>query len=387
MTNTWCTHSRFTESPVASRSGTLRHGTGSQALPESDVPSRQTSIDPASQSRAGSLAARVASALNSPVPGSMSSNEGLAGTRTGTTRETLSPAASIRQRLPVVPTANGRRPHASSKQAPLTDTVADPAVRSAGINNLSSATQRRLQGPRRIASDHAALPTLGSPVLDEEDNENSSVNADDAAARARLLVQHHHHPGRPRRHSFNVMRDAPEPWQNLSRKRLVLDFNLRVTLWTLHLREKKLAGLRQALQTVKTSYDEAISSLEPVLAMKSTQLESLTDTALALARRAESYASPASSPTAKLATGSSRLHYAQSIVEDKLGDITDFQRMVALKVGPGGTLDEGIRSLETERSGIRSLVVSLERWTEWLGFLTLRGAHHLRIKRDNVNDG
>lgn len=186
----------------------------------------------------------------------------------------------------------------------------------------------------------------------------------------------------------------------------MLDFNLRVTFWTLHLREKKLEDMLQALkvssaakdqvdyradvslplrrcfQTVQVSYDDAISSLEPVLATKTAKLESLSAAALSLAQRADSYSST-TSPTAKLSIGSSRLHYAQSVVEEKLSDVTDFERMITLKVGPGGTLDLGSKALGRERSGMRSLVTSIERWRDWLGFLTVRGAHHLRLRRDD----
>lgn len=110
----------------------------------------------------------------------------------------------------------------------------------------------------------------------------------------------------------------------------------------------------------------------------------MTDEATSLTAHAESYAAQHSA-VSKLSIGTSRLSYAQTVVEEKLTDVTDFERMLRGKVGAGdgmnkvGSLDRASRELGQQRSGIRSLVASMDRWSVWLGSLGKRGAHHLRI--------
>lgn len=93
---------------------------------------------------------------------------------------------------------------------------------------------------------------------------------------------------------------------------------------------------------------------------------------MSLSQHAESYSS-ASSTLSKLSVGSSRLLYAQSVVEEKLGDVTDFGAIVESKVGQGGTLENGTRDLSGERMGVRKLVKSVDRWREWLAGFTFGG--------------
>lgn len=53
---------------------------------------------------------------------------------------------------------------------------------------------------------------------------------------------------RKRRHSFNILVDAPQPWQNLSRKRLEMEVNLRMAVWNLEQKEKNLIEMVEALE-------------------------------------------------------------------------------------------------------------------------------------------
>lgn len=136
---------------------------------------------------------------------------------------------------------------------------------------------------------------------------------------------------------------------------------------------------------MSNSYDQALASLEPLLASKTTHLEHLTAGALSLSHHADSYAA-STSPLSKLSIGSSRLLYAQSVVEEKLGDVTDFAGMVQSKVGVGGTLDKGTRELGGQRMGVRKLVKSVERWRVWLGYLGKRAVWHVGVGNGGLEE-
>ncbi|GAA5874499.1 hypothetical protein JCM1840_000797 [Sporobolomyces johnsonii] len=188
-----------------------------------------------------------------------------------------------------------------------------------------------------------------------------------------------------RRHSVNIVEDAPEPVVVLSRRRLEMDVNLRMTAWGLHQREKQLSDMITALQAVNHSYTQAISSLSAPLSAKTAHLSTLTTSAQSLTARVSSYADSTSS-ISKLSTGTSRLQYAQSVLEDKLHDITDFERMIAAKVGKGGTLEVATRALARERVGMRKLVLALEKWADWGRYLCGRLRWHCRWSRGEKAD-
>lgn len=80
---------------------------------------------------------------------------------------------------------------------------------------ISPAIQRRLAGPRRVASDHG-VSTLPPTEVDKADDEGLAADVEvghgSSAASRPILAR-----GGKRRHSFNLVRDAPEPWQILSR--------------------------------------------------------------------------------------------------------------------------------------------------------------------------
>ncbi|KAL8290380.1 hypothetical protein RQP46_002638 [Phenoliferia psychrophenolica] len=173
-------------------------------------------------------------------------------------------------------------------------------------------------------------------------------------------------------------RDPPAPYQWLSRKRLEMDVNLRMTAWTLRQRERRLAEMADALAVVHASYGQALESLQGPLKKRSAHCDALEATAASLTYHAESYAT-STSPIAHLATGSSRLLYAQSVLEDKLSEsVLEFTKILKAKVGPGGTLDVGTRALGRERSGVRRFVATLSQWGDWLGVLSTRLQWHLR---------
>ena len=150
-----------------------------------------------------------------------------------------------------------------------------------------------------------------------------------------------------RGYSFNIKQ---RPTNTLIlRKRLEMDVNLRMTAWTLRQRERRLSEMVGALSVVHAAYGQAIESLQTPLAARSAQCEALEATAASLMYHVDSYVTP-TSPIAHLATGSSRLLYAQSVLEDKLSEsVLEFAKLVRAKVGPGGSLDVGTRALGLER--------------------------------------
>lgn len=107
-------------------------------------------------------------------------------------------------------------------------------------------------------------------------------------------------------------------------------------------------------QVVHTSYGQALRSLEGPLRSRTAQLETLSHSATSLFFHTESYAA-ADSLISKLSTGTKRLQYAQSVLEDKLADVKEFEAAVLAKVGVEGMLDIGTRQLGRERSGMVSL--------------------------------
>ncbi|KAK4698466.1 hypothetical protein P7C70_g7810, partial [Phenoliferia sp. Uapishka_3] len=149
--------------------------------------------------------------------------------------------------------------------------------------------------------------------------------------------------GRRRRHSIGTLRERPEPFQwltrcvyfpvlssiagvkltydapLLSRKRLEMDVNLRMAVYTLRQRERRLAEMADALTVVHDSYLQAIHSLHEPLQTRSVQCDELEASAASLMYHVDSY-STSTSPIAHLSTGSSRLLYAQSVLEDKLNE-------------------------------------------------------------------
>ncbi|KAK4049851.1 hypothetical protein OIV83_003907 [Microbotryomycetes sp. JL201] len=285
--------------------------------------SRHTSIDVDSHpSRSGSLATRLASALTA--------DAGL----TASVRHRLSPSPNHRSRF-------------SSLDANDDSEVCDAP---------------RVTLPRRVVSDMPGdlptLATLGSAIdLDEKVTDRERFRLKSTAGYVKL----------ERRHTFNILQDAPEPSQVLSRKRLVLDVNLRSTYHKLRFREQDLADMVSALQTIRDSFDKAIASIEPLVNKKAQTLLVLSDSASSLTTRAETYSQPQST-VSKLSIGTSRLSYAQSVVDEKLVDVVDFDKLLRSKVGPGGTIDKGVRGVSKTESGLRSFVSSFEYWKAWFGW-------------------
>ncbi|GAA6037420.1 hypothetical protein JCM8097_008563 [Rhodosporidiobolus ruineniae] len=203
---------------------------------------------------------------------------------------------------------------------------------------------------------------------------------------------------RRRRHSLSVPVEhpqAPEPFVYLSRRRMELEVNLRFAAWELRRRERGLEEGRKGLEAIHRSYTKAISSLQPHLDSKTAQLSSLSARAADLTARLDALSSSSSSPLTKLSTGTSRLHYAQAVLDDKLRDVLEFRRMLEAKVGPQGSLEKAASALAGERTGMRRLVKVLEKWTEWVEYLGWRagcwvgigGAKKEEEKRKEEDEG
>ncbi|TNY21279.1 hypothetical protein DMC30DRAFT_395430 [Rhodotorula diobovata] len=168
-----------------------------------------------------------------------------------------------------------------------------------------------------------------------------------------------------RRHSVNLVEDAPEPVVWLSRRTLEVDVNLRVTAWGLRMKEKKLEDMIAAMEAIQRSYDQALASLAAPLARKTAQLDTLSASASKLTARLEAY-SASSSPLSLLSTGTSRLQYAQAVLDDKLRDVVEFDRALADKVRPGdGTLEVAVRELERDMGVMRRVLGWLEGASAW----------------------
>ncbi|KPV71692.1 uncharacterized protein RHOBADRAFT_56520, partial [Rhodotorula graminis WP1] len=168
-----------------------------------------------------------------------------------------------------------------------------------------------------------------------------------------------------RRHSINLVDDAPEPVVWLSRRTLEVDMNLRATAWAFKVKQKKLEDMVAAMEAIQRAYDQALSSLAGPLAHKTAQLDALTATAAQLTTRLEAY-SASSSPLSLLSTGTSRLQYAQAVLDDKLRDVVDFDRALDDKVRAGdGTLEVAVRELERDMGVMRKVLGVLESGSAW----------------------
>ncbi|GAA5903141.1 hypothetical protein JCM8208_000463 [Rhodotorula glutinis] len=169
-----------------------------------------------------------------------------------------------------------------------------------------------------------------------------------------------------RRHSFNLVDDAPEPVVWLSRRTLEVDVNLRATAWAFKVKQKKLEDMVAAMEAIQRAYDQALSSLAGPLAHKTAQLDALSATAAQLTKRLEAY-SASSSPLSLLSTGTSRLQYAQAVLDDKLRDVVDFDRALDDKVRAGdGTLEVAVRELERDMGVMRKVLGVLESGSAWV---------------------
>ncbi|GJN92858.1 hypothetical protein Rhopal_005898-T1 [Rhodotorula paludigena] len=179
------------------------------------------------------------------------------------------------------------------------------------------------------------------------------------------------HPRRRvRRHSVNLVQDAPEPIVWLSRRTLEVDVNLRTTAWRLRMKEKKLEEMVSAMEAIHRSYEQAISSLSNPLKRKTNELDSLAAAASSLTSRLERFSGASSttdSPLYALSTGTSRLQYAQNVLDDKLRDIVGFERQLDAKVRPDGkgSIDVSARGVAEGMGGMRRVVRVLEAWREW----------------------
>ncbi|GAA5971841.1 hypothetical protein JCM21900_002974 [Sporobolomyces salmonicolor] len=404
----------------------------------------------ATGSKAATFAARLASALvpspsfsspsGSPSPGhthtTSHSQAGLPSSRRSSASRSLisrsprlSPSPSIRSSPRLAELGLGSPPSIGAAQdkdrrsslLPPGQIDSNPS----GSGNALGSKPRRpsaTSGPRRVVSDTYAALRRRSLEQEEETREEdreearlgSSSDEESLARRERVgegegdregegeggaLTSQRNRTRSPtpnvwagsgrlplrRRHSFNIVEDAPEPVVVLSRRRLEMDVNLRMTAWGLHQREKQLSDMVTALQAVNHSYTQAISSLSAPLSARTAHLATLTTSAQSLTARVSSYAD-ATSSISKLSTGASRLQYAQSVLEDKLHDITDFERMIAAKVGNGGTLEVATWALARERVGMRKLVLALEKWADWGRYLCGRVRWHCRWSRGEKAD-
>ena len=120
------------------------------------------------------------------------------------------------------------------------------------------------------------------------------------------------------------------------------------------------------MQAIQRAYDQALSSLAGPLAHKTAQLDALSATAAQLTKRLEAY-SASSSPLSLLSTGTSRLQYAQAVLDDKLRDVVDFDRALDDKVRAGdGTLEVAVRELERDMGVMRKVLGVLESGSAWV---------------------
>lgn len=123
-------------------------------------------------------------------------------------------------------------------------------------------------------------------------------------------------------------------------------------------------------QAIHRSYEQAISSLSGPLKRKTNELDSLTAAASSLTSRLERFSGASSttdSPLYALSTGTSRLQYAQNVLDDKLRDIVGFERQLDAKVRPDGkgSIDVSARGVAEGMGGMRRVVRVLEAWREW----------------------
>lgn len=294
--------------------------------------------------------------------------------------EDTRPQRSPRSRIVTTPLPSASPPPLSATSSPR----GHSATSSFGLGPPPPSISRKSSASRRsISEQHSA----SSPRSRKAGDKELTVEEDDdeaAGEKNNNFVFPKVGKLATRRHSFNVVMDAPKPFQILSRKRLEMDVNLRMAAWMLRQREKKLVEMVEALQAVHKSYDEAISLLEPHVLEKQARLDQLSLTAQSLLFQSSAHLD-SKSPLSALSTGSNRLRYAQKVLEDKLSDVKEFKDQVELKlVGGRGTervtLRKQLEKLEKERDGMHKFVQVFGELRRWLVTIKGRFQWHLWMR-------
>lgn len=217
--------------------------------------------------------------------------------------------------------------------------------------------------------------------------------------------------------------------QIMSVRRMRADVDLYTGYHELRAREQYFASLVMALTEIDKAYEICLGKLSPAIQKRSGSVQALSDRAKELNTRVEAFASSSgqsrdgrareastgSDPTRGggkthavigLAVGTERLSYAQTVLEEKVREVADFQRTLLSKVGgselvlrrhsdksidfsassnnvtrsasdstdPPGNIVKGLMGLEESAAGrgTRKLLEVIGLWGNWLDYLKRR---------------
>lgn len=233
---------------------------------------------------------------------------------------------------------------------------------------------------------------------------------------------------RRRRRSLSTLRELPRNMQIMSVRRMRADVELYTGYHELRSREAYFAHLVAALTAVDKAYESCLGQLGPTIQRRSNQVQALADQVKDLNGRVDSFTSPVgqardgrgrepstgSDPgradgkhhaIVSLAVGTERLSYAQTVLEEKVREVSDFQKTLLSKIGGShavfkrttdlknsealnnmigsvsnpvddtpGIIVKGLMGLEESAAGkgTRKLLEVIGLWGNWLDYLKRR---------------
>lgn len=169
--------------------------------------------------------------------------------------------------------------------------------------------------------------------------------------------------------------------QIMSVRRMRTDVELYTGYHELRSREAYFAHLVAALTEVDKAYERCLGKLGPTIQRRSNQVQALADKVKDLNGRVESFTSPAGQmrdgrtrepstgsesgqPDGKhlaivsLAVGTERLSYAQTVLEEKVREVSDFQKTLLSKIGGSEVVFKRSSDLKNSEA-LKSLVDSV----------------------------
>lgn len=189
------------------------------------------------------------------------------------------------------------------------------------------------------------------------------------------MLQSQYISPRRRRHSLSCLREVPNSIQIMSVRRMRADLELYTGYSELRSREKYFAHLVSALTEIDKAYEACLAKLGPTIQRRANQVQALADRAKELSSRVEAFTS-SSGQTGRnrgqsigsdsiradgkhhvivgLAVGTERLSYAQTVLDEKVREVSDFQKTLLSKIGGSELVLKGSRDLKTGGSAVNS---------------------------------
>lgn len=178
---------------------------------------------------------------------------------------------------------------------------------------------------------------------------------------------------RRRRHSLSSLRELPRFMHVMSVRRMRADVEMYTGFQELKSRETYFSHLVATLNRIDLAYEACLKNLGPTIQRRSNQMQALADRVKDLNGRVEAFTSTAGQTRdgrtrelsiggesgrtdgkhhaiISLAVGTERLSYAQTVLEEKVREVSDFQKTLLNKIGGSEIVlsrSTGFRNCET----------------------------------------